>query len=61
MNTAGGDRPEGEPSWVPAQALVDNTMVKTMTRGFRWRNNGYKDAIDARRALGLCNRRPLRR
>jgi hypothetical protein len=29
--------PDGAPSWVPARARVDNTMVKAIARGFRWR------------------------
>jgi len=29
--------PEGAPSWIPARARVDNTMVKAIARGFRWR------------------------
>jgi len=29
--------PEGAPSWVPARARVDNTMIKALARAFRWR------------------------
>lgn len=29
--------PDGAPSWAPPRARVDNTMVKAIARGFRWR------------------------
>ena len=29
--------PDGTPSWAPPRARVDNTMVKAIARGFRWR------------------------
>ncbi|WP_246765358.1 hypothetical protein [Aminobacter sp. SR38] len=29
--------PNGVSSWVPARARIDNTMVKAIARGFRWR------------------------
>ena len=28
--------PDGAPSWVPARARVDNTMIKVLARAFRW-------------------------
>lgn len=29
--------PDGASSWVPRRAHVDNTMIKAIARGFRWR------------------------
>lgn len=29
--------PDGTPSWAPPRARVDNTMIKAIARGFRWR------------------------
>lgn len=29
--------PDGVPSWAPQRARADNTMVKAIARGFRWR------------------------
>lgn len=29
--------PDGAPSWAPPRARVDNTMIKAIARGFRWR------------------------
>lgn len=29
--------PDGTSSWAPPRARVDNTMVKAIARGFRWR------------------------
>lgn len=29
--------PDGASSWAPPRARVDNTMVKAIARGFRWR------------------------
>jgi hypothetical protein len=29
--------PDGAPSWVPARARLDNTMIKALSRAFRWR------------------------
>ena len=29
--------PEGAPSWMPARARVDNTMIKALARACRWR------------------------
>jgi hypothetical protein len=29
--------PDGTSSWTPPRARVDNTMVKAIARGFRWR------------------------
>lgn len=29
--------PDGAPSWAPPRPRVDNTMVKAIARGFRWR------------------------
>ncbi len=30
--------PDGTSSWAPPRACLDNTMVKAIARGFRWRN-----------------------
>lgn len=29
--------PDGSSSWAPPRARIDNTMVKAIARGFRWR------------------------
>jgi hypothetical protein len=29
--------PDGQPSWAPPRARIDNTMVKALARAFRWR------------------------
>ena len=29
--------PDGQPSWAPPRARIDNTMVKALARTFRWR------------------------
>ena len=29
--------PDGQPSWAPPRARIDNTMIKAIARGFRWR------------------------
>ncbi|WP_173935083.1 hypothetical protein [Chelativorans sp. Marseille-P2723] len=41
FNKRGGRKqivlPDGTSSWAPPRARVDNTMVKAIARGFRWR------------------------
>lgn len=41
FNKCGGRKqivlPDGTSSWAPPRARVDNTMVKAIARGFRWR------------------------
>ena len=29
--------PDGEPTWAPPRASIDNTLVKALARAFRWR------------------------
>jgi hypothetical protein len=29
--------PDGQPSWAPPRARIDNTMIKALARAFRWR------------------------
>jgi len=29
--------PDGEPTWAPPRAHIDNTLVKALARAFRWR------------------------
>jgi hypothetical protein len=41
--------PDGSSSWAPLRARVDNTIVKAIARGFRWRKlleTGVHDTVE---------------
>lgn len=53
FNKRGGRKqivlPDGAPSWTPPRARVDNTIVKAIARGFRWRkllDTGVHTAVE---------------
>jgi hypothetical protein len=48
--------PDGQPSWAPPRARIDNTMVKALARAFRWRRMLENGAVVTVREIAAAEK-----